>query len=221
MNMKISIKTAILIIFSFFYCLASNAQNERDSGKFFVNPYFGGTSVADTSPTISNAGELISTEVSTDIGFATGLGLGYSFTDNISALLGWEYKSNDSKSVINGVSFPGNYASNVISLSGIYSFDVPSKLKPYLGLGAAYIQEVDLDIETDEGEVSFSQSGDLGFQGFLGSTLELSKRWTLDGQFKYALFGDVDMDGETNPGDQVNDIDYNPVGLNIGLRFYF
>jgi len=89
-----------------------------------------------------------------------------------------------------------------------------------VGAGLTWLQEIDLDGESDDVERSFADSGSIGYQLMTGVDVDLTERFYLSGQFRYSGRGGTDLDAEGEDG-RVSSIDYHPVtlGLGEGLRF--
>ncbi len=163
------------------------------------------------------------TDVALDTGFTPGLAVGYQWNKHWSTELAWEYRSNDSQTTLTDgtVYQDGNYASNVFALNAYYHFRSAEQWRPYLGAGLIYGQEVDVDLEQNGIEVaSFSGSGDTGIQVMAGLTYELNDSWYLNGELRYGSLAGIDLAGENNTG-QINDLDYSPWTVGLGLQYNF
>lgn len=205
-------------------CLSINANVFAADGDWFVRPVLGLSNLSDLSVTADNvAGATGETQIALDSGFAAGLGVGYQYNDNLAVEIAWEFRSNDSVvSLSNGVEFQdGNYASNTFFLNGLYYFDSSSKWRPYVGAGLAWIQEIDIDLEAQGQELSYSADGDVGFQAFAGLGYELSDRLELSGELRYLDIGDFDLSAEPGTTGQLLGLDYSPSSLSLALRYKF
>ncbi len=215
------------LIFLLISCLAitkasaqKQLQNKNDqSSKFYIKPYGGFIGIQDMNLQLVDNGQATAVNVENGFGYTAGISFGYNFTNDFSTEIGWEYKSNDISLTIDNMASNGDYASNFIYANGIYTFFTPSKLKPYLGLGLSYIQEIDLDFGTGT-NTSFSQSANIGFQGLAGLDFIVAKKWAINLETKYVSFGDFDMENEAN-GDTLQGLRYNPFIVNIGLKYRF
>ena len=115
----------------------------------------------------------------------------------------------------------GNYASNTIWLNGFYYFTGGQRLTPYLGAGIGLIEEIDIDLEAgDAPERSFSDNGDVTWQVFAGLDYRLGQRWDLNAELRYSILNDVDLKEETGDG-RLSGLDYNPVTMQLGVRYRF
>ncbi|MEM6484932.1 MAG: OmpW family outer membrane protein [Pseudomonadota bacterium] len=217
---------AILLVYAI-YCEAAGAQSASDSLKdpWFGRAWGGFSSLSDTSGSSDGFQLDPSTDslsVDTSGGFAAGTGVGYRFTDNFAAELAWEYRSNDSEvDFDSGASFDdGNYASSTFFLNGYYYLPSRGAWEPYLGLGLAWAQEIDIDLEGNGPEQSFSGDGDVGIQVFAGVSYRINPNWSAQGELRYGRITGLDLKGEGNPG-TISDFDYEPLTLQIGLKYEF
>lgn len=208
--------------FLFISSISIYAQERTDnkSTKFFVKPYAGFIGVQDMTIELVDQTNQTSLEVENGFGYATGVSFGYTFYKNITAELGWEYKSNQI-TISDGINskIKGDYASNFIYLNGVYSFNTESKFTPYLAGGVSVIEEIDMDLGDDTGN-SFSNSGQIGWQVIAGLDYKFASKWSLNWEAKYVSFGEFSMDNETNSS-SLKKLKYNPFIFNIGLKYRF
>ncbi len=157
-----------------------------------------------------------------DSGFTPGMAFGYNYDNGWAAELAWEYRTNDSQSTLSDSTFfpEGNYASNVFFFNGYYHFTTQGNWQPYVGAGLMYGQEIDIDFEVNGTEQSYTGDGDLGFQIMTGVKYLINDSWSLNGEIRYGRFSSVDLSGEGTTG-QINDLDYDPVTLGLGLQYNF
>jgi len=136
----------------------------------------------------------------------------------------WDYRSNDSKTNFsNGTSFnDGNFASNILFVNGKYTFDkIPqSNLRPYIGAGLGYVQEIDLDLVTGGVEYSYSKKNEMAYQFMTGITYALSKKIDLDAGLRYVRVDNFNLKRENGSG-ELRNVDYDPLSLAIGLSYKF
>jgi outer membrane protein W len=93
------------------------------------------------------------------------------------------------------------------------------RFAPCVGLGVAWLSEVDIDFEQGGEEVSYSGDG-FGEQLLAGTRYEIGERRFLDPGIRYLSAGEVTMDGEGATTGRVR-ADYEPwsATLAIGGRF--
>ncbi|WP_395373244.1 OmpW family protein [Marinicella sp. W31] len=202
-------------------CGAAWADTEKG---WFIKPVAGISQMSSTEGNSVGVGAqngLFDVDLSS--GFFAGLGVGYRYNANISAEFSWEYRSNDSETTLaDGTLFSdGNYASSIFYMNGYYHFENDNRWTPYLGLGLGWIQEIDIDLEGMGPEQSYSGDGEIGFQAMFGLQYDLSENWTFNTELRYARFSSIDLEGEEAASGRINDLDYDPVTLGIGLSYYF
>lgn len=209
----------MLCLLTSIFSVAQNSTNEEANKNFYVKPYAGFIGIQDMDLRLIRDNENSNVAVENGFGYTAGIALGYRLSKNISAEIGWEYKSNEVTISNTDFSNKGDYASNFIYLNGIYNFKTKNRLKPYVGLGASLIQEIDLDFGNGENS-SFSNSGNIGFQGIGGLDFNLSPRWALNWEAKYMTFSQFDMENEGN-NSRLDNLKYNPFIFNIGVKYRF
>ncbi len=190
---------------------------------WYVKSYLGFSQISDLEGTSTNIGDSDGPiDVNLDSGFFAGGAVGYRFNDRWSTDLSWEYRSNDSETTIaDGTAFnEGNYASNVFSLNGYYHFEKRGKWQPYIGAGLMYGQEIDIDLEMNGEELSYTEGGDIGFQVMWGTYYALTDQWLINGEVKYGRFSDIDLTGESTSG-TIKGLDYDPLSFSVGLEYRF
>ena len=207
--------------------LISNAAFADDTGKWSVKLYGGISTMGDQS--IDQTGVPGVTAgatgtINSDNGFMAGGSVGYNYTNNLSVELAWDYRSNDSKTNFsNGTSFnDGDFASSIFFVSGKYTFDsIPqSNLRPYIGAGLGYVQEIDLDLVNGGVEYSYSKNNEMAYQFMTGITYTLTKKIDLDAGLRYVRVDSINLKRENGSG-ELRNVDYDPLSLAIGLSYKF
>jgi opacity protein-like surface antigen len=114
----------------------------------------------------------------------------------------------------------GNYASTSLAANALYEFNAFGResARTYLGVGVAFLTEVDADFESGGTERSFSGDG-VGLQVLAGARYDLGERWFVDAGVRYLAASSLDLDEEGGGG--TIEADYAPwaVTLAVGLRF--
>ncbi len=216
MNSKQLLTTAGLILISATPAMATDT--------WFVRSYVGLSHMSDLSSDFSNIDGLSgNADIDLDTGFTGGIGVGYRYTDRVAVEFGWEYRSNDSETTLNDISEfdDGNYASNIFFLNGHYLFDKSDKWQPYVGAGLTWVEEIDIDLERNGDELSYSGDGDVGYQIFAGINYDLNEAWKLQSELRYGSITDIDLEGEGNDVGKFEGIDYETTTLQIGLVYEF
>lgn len=191
---------------------------------WFIKPYIGLSNMSDVTGSANNINDVSgNADINLDGGFNAGLSGGYLYNDNIAVEFGWEYRSNDSETSIGSMlSYPdGNYASSTFYLNGLYLFDKSSKWQPYVGSGLLWVQEVDIDLELNGRELSYSGDGDIGFQVLTGINYHLNKQWLLQLEARYSSVTDIDLVGEDGTAGNISALDYEPTTLQLGVIYKF
>lgn len=214
--MKAIIPLAILL----FLPMTSHADTQ-----WSVVPYVGLSILGDQR---AQANNLETGNGSIDIavksGFTAGLSVHYRDGSPLSGEFGWEYRSNDSTITdADGNTRPsGNYASNIFFLNARYHLPVAvARWQPWVGGGASWIQEIDLDSETLPAETSFSDSGAFGLQLMAGLDRALNDQWYLTSQLRYSNLRDLTLSEEGGGSGVISNIDYQPVTLQLGIGYRF
>jgi outer membrane protein W len=206
--------------------LISNAAFADDTGKWSVKLYGGISTMGDQSieqtgvPGVTGA----TGTINSDNGFMAGGSVGYNYTNNLSVELAWDYRSNDSKTNFSDrTSFnDGNFASNIFFVNGKYTFDtIPqTNLRPYIGAGLGYVQEIDLDLVNGGVEYSYSKNNEMAYQFMTGITYTLTKKIDLDAGLRYVRVDSINLKRENGSG-ELRNVDYDPLSLAIGLSYKF
>lgn len=191
-------------------------------GQFYLKPYFGVSALSDKNAETNGIGAQNGTaDIQVDSGFVSGVGFGYRYNPNVAAEIAWEYRTNNSETTLadGSVFSEGDYASNILYLNGYYFSNARGNWTPYVGAGIGWIQEIDLDFESNGVEQSFSGDGDIAFQFMAGVEYGLSENSRLNAELRYSN-ASVDLEGENATG-SFSDLDYDPLSLQLGLSFYF
>lgn len=201
----------------------SIASTSVQADGWFLRPVVGMSLMSDTSVNATNVDSVTGyANVDLDSGFNAGLGIGYQYSANWAAEIYWEYRTNDSSVDLAGQSNfdGGNYASNIFYLNGFYYLRPEAKWKTYLGLGLGWVQEIDIDLQRDGTEQSYSGDGDVTWQVFLGTEREITDNLSFQAELRHGEVSGIDLQGESAPG-AFSDLDYNTTTLQIGLRYSF
>lgn len=204
--------------------LCSSASSAAELNGWYLEPYFGVSSLSDQTGRADASNNITGVvETVIDTGFVSGIALGYAYNEHYSAEVSWEYRSNDSESILaaTGQSYDGNYASSVVYINGYYHFDQRGGWRPYIGAGLGWAQEIDLDLEESGVERSFSGDGDIIMQLILGTDYELQENWNLTTELRYGLISSIEMAGEENITGSLSEFDYNPLTISVGVKYLF
>lgn len=215
-----------IVVMTLFIPLSTFAQGAlaNDNSNWFVKPNIGISLISDFSVNFSDANNTNeNADINTDSGFLAGLGVGYRYNEYLAVEVAWEYRTNDSSvSLANGLVYEdGNYASNTFFINGIYTFGSKGRWKPYLGAGIAWLQEVDIDIEKNESELSYSANGDIGLQVFGGVNYELNNNWDLQAEVRTTSITGIDFEAETSSTGSFSGLDYKPTTVQFAMVYNF
>lgn len=204
----------------------SFAQGTSSAG---TSPWYvmlnGGTStVSDPSVTLAGASGTF------DIGSGKHFGgaLGRRFGDSLRGELEISYRSNTLEGAnLRGVdaSQPDSDLAALFMMANVY-YDFapipagPARLRPYLGLGLGFAQEVDTDLRMQGAAAEFSGSR-VAWQLALGVNWDYGSRWIAGVGVRYTDAGRVDLSGTGNVAGQTLDLRYRSVtaSVSIGYRF--
>lgn len=198
-----------------------------NSGDFFMRPVVGVSVLSDTVGQSTGIGQTNGAiNVDVDNGLNAGIGFGYFYNDNFAVEVFWEYRSNESETTLvdNTLFEEGNYASNLFYLNGLYFFELNNNWQYYLGAGLGWLQEIDIDLETNGNELSYSGSGEMAFQAFVGASYRLNQQLSFDLEYRYSKVGSAELDGEQTGGmtsGMISELDYDPSTIQLGLTWRF
>jgi outer membrane protein W len=211
-------KTQLVTLTSLLVVSTSSTAYQEE---YFLRPAFGISSLSNTYGDTTSIGNTNGkADVEPGNGFNAGLGVGYHYTDQLAIELFWEYRSNESETTIaDGTQFTeGNYASNIFFLNGHYNFHSGSNWRPYLGAGLGWVQEIDIDLEANGVELSYSGDGHITYQAFTGIDYRLNSRISINAELRYQALSSVDLVEEGGEG-SFSSLDYNPITLQLGLTW--
>ncbi|KZN64308.1 hypothetical protein N473_15280 [Pseudoalteromonas luteoviolacea CPMOR-1] len=190
---------------------------------WFVKPYVGLSQMSDMTLVAQNVeSQTGNSDIQLDGGFVSGLGVGYVIHNNLAIELAWEYRSNESTTALpsNNSLYEGNIASNLFFLNTYYVFNTPSSWQPYIGAGVSWAQEVDIDLEEQGSERSYSSDGDTGYQVFAGMLFKVDDAWSWQGEIRYGQMKDITLNAESGTG-EFNNLDYDTLTLQLSAVYHF
>ena len=115
----------------------------------------------------------------------------------------------------------GNYASTSVAINGLYGLALfgSDRARSYVGLGAVYLTEVDIDFEQGATETSFSGSKG-GLQVLLGVRYELGARAFLDVGLRYLVARNIELDADAPAVGRIR-ADYEPLAVTAAFAWKF
>ena len=207
-------------------CLAAGPAiaSADDDAHLYATANFGANFMSDQPVRLSGDGPTQSGDASLGSGLLAGAAVGRAFSRSFRAEAEFVYQSVDHDGVrlTGGGSLPsGNFASTALALNGLYSFNLfgREEVRTYVGLGVAWLTEVDIDFEQGGQELSYSGDG-FGVQLLAGARYDFGERWFLDAGLRYLSAGEVTMDGEGAATGRVR-ADYEPWSATFGVGWRF
>jgi opacity protein-like surface antigen len=195
-----------------------------DDAHWYATALVGASFMSDQSVRFPDIEPAQSGEASLSSGLLTGAAVGRAFSPSFRAEAEFVYQAvdHDGVELNDGGSLPsGNFASTGFALNGLYSFNAfgREEIRTYIGLGVAWLTEVDIDFEQGGQELSYSGDG-FGLQLLAGARYEIGERWFLDAGLRYLNAGEVTMDGEGAATGRVR-ADYEPWSASLGIGWRF
>jgi outer membrane protein len=195
-----------------------------DDAHWYATANVGANFMSDQNVSLSGNGPTQWGKASLGNGLLTGAAFGRAFSRSFRAEAEFVYQSVDQDGVTlaDGGSLPsGNYASTAVALNGYYTFNMfgREEVRTYVGLGVAWLTEVDIDFEQGGQELSYSGDG-FGLQLLAGARYELGERWFLDAGLRYLSADSVTMDGEGEAIGRVR-AEYEPWSATVGIGWRF
>jgi len=115
----------------------------------------------------------------------------------------------------------GDFSSVVIAANLVGEFNLfgSDRAQSYAGLGLAWLQEVDIDVNTSQGELSYSADA-IGAQLFAGVEYRLADHWSASLEARYLVVGELDLKGEGQATGNLS-ADYDRTSVLLGIRYRF
>ena len=166
---------------------AAFAQDGGDGAGFYARAYGGISTLNNTTVSVGAS----SASARFDGGLLVGGAFGYDYEGPWKAEIEYTYRSSDARRLPASFARGGDYASTSIMVNGLYSFGEVGPLRPYVGAGAGFSPELDLDLTSSGPSApppsalgNYSRSGRFAYQGIAGAELPLTDRWTGFGEFR-------------------------------------
>lgn len=218
---KLTVSTALIA--------ATPAIVSAETRDWYATGAFGLVTQSDQTLTFTRPGVsgAVSPTLPLDTGFLAGGSIGCYVSDDWRIEAEFIYQSVDHPVftlVAGGPGLPsgdGNFASTSVALNALREFDLfgsPS-VKTYVGLGAVYATEIDLDFESSGVENSFSGSG-TGVQALIGARYAWGQRAFIDTGVRYLMVSNAEMDGEEGAVGRIK-ADYEPLAVTVSFGWRF
>jgi opacity protein-like surface antigen len=163
--------------------------------------------------------------------FGGGMGLGgdigWRYGNGWAAEFEWNYRRHSLDALRLGganLARDGDFASNILLVNGLRRFTMAGPWTPYVGAGIGWVQEIDIDITPNMvgAERGYSGSNEFAFQLMAGVEYALTPRWRLTADARWLRVGSVRLDNEeANPGGSAGPLRYNPLSMQVGVRYSF
>jgi opacity protein-like surface antigen len=154
-----------------------------------------------------------------DAGLTTTFAVGREWRSGWAVEVELTYRRNDLDELpLGGVALrEGDFASLGFAVNGLYRFgQADARWRPYAGLGAVWLQEIDIDFEAGGTELSY-ESDEFALQAMAGPEFAPNPRWRLAGEVRYMPAGAVEMTNDSGR----TEADYDHLGIVVGLRYRF
>lgn len=198
--------------------LSVAAQGE--SG-IYVSIFGGPSAMPSTSFSESRAtGPTVGGKVTFGRGIGFGAAVGQRYGNGWAAELAWDERGNFLER-IGGVEVDGNVFSSVVFLNGYYRFPAWGTLRPFIGAGLGYITGLDIDVDRNGAEQEYSRRGGVAVQAIAGGEYNLSSRWSLSGDVRWAQMQSGTFKATTAGTTLSGKPKYQPASLNLSVTYRY
>jgi len=211
------------LAFAAITAFTTTATLSKEEPGSYLNLYTGTSNLSSTNLTESRpAASTLNGKAKFGSGVGLGGSYGYRYGNGWAAEIQWDYRRHDLKNVA-GTTLDGDFASNTLFLNGYYRFDKIGSIRPFLGAGIGWTQEIDIDITRNGQELSYSRSGGAAIQAIAGGEYDISEKWSLVGDLRWMRVnsGTFKAENAASGGVLVGKPKYQPVSLNLGLSYKF
>lgn len=205
--------------------LLIGAPSLANDSNWYATASVGVGFLSSTAMTYDDGSDSGSFDADFEASFAGGGTVGYRFSDRFSLEGEIMYRRNDLE-VVNvpglGAFSGGDFASLGIGVNALYRFPVGNsgKLSGYLGPGYVFLEEIDIDFDSNgQQEISF-ETDDGGLQFKFGGRYQASDRWFIDAGATYFTVDSVLMTQPETPTSSIqSDYDHWTLSLAAGFTF--
>lgn len=208
--------------------MPATAMAQADSKGFYATIYAQQSRIGSSNFTESGAlgaGNGLRAEFGTGLGF--GGDIGYRYGNGWASEIEWNYRRHSLDALRQGsrnLTRDGDFASNILLINGLRRFSMGGGWTPYVGAGIGWVQEIDIDMTPSNAgaERGYSASSKSALQFIGGVEYALTPQWRLTADARWLRVGSVRLDNAVgNPGGSASSVDYNPVSVQVGLRYSF
>ncbi|MCA3071053.1 MAG: porin family protein [Rhodocyclaceae bacterium] len=221
--MSVHARSGAALIIAMASTFSAFDASAKDVAGRYVSLYAGPSSLSSTTLTESRtSGGTASGDTSFDTGVGFGGAFGYRYGNGWAAEVAWDFRRHGVKK-IGTSSVDGDFASNTFFVNGYYRFAKWGDIRPFVGAGLGWTQEIDIDIKRNGRELSYSRSGAAAVQVMFGGEWDLSPKWSLVGDVRLMRVstGTFDAEDAAAGGRISGDIKYRPVSINLGVTYRF
>lgn len=203
---------------------AAPARTAEPEPKYYVTAIAGWASQGSQDLAYSAPGISTTARAALDSGVLTGAAIGHRLGEHWRIEAEFIYQSVERPVSSLGTGAPvgdGNYASTSVAVNGLYDFDLldSGRARSYVGLGAVYLTEIDIDFEQGSTELSYSGSNG-ALQALLGVRYQLGARTFLDVGLRYLLASNIELDAEAPAIGRIR-ADYEPFAVTAAFGWKF
>ena len=203
-----------------FSVLDASAQ---DAAGRYLNLYVGPSSLSSTSFSESRTpGGATGGSASFDTGIGIGGEFGYRYGNGWAAEVAWDYRRQGLKR-LGAATIDGDFASSTFFVNGYYRFAKWGDIRPFVGAGLGWTQEIDIDVNRNGRELSYSRSGAAAIQVMFEGEVDISAKWSLTGDVRFLRVSTGSFKAEEPAAGGVlsGDLQYRPVSINVGVSYRF
>ncbi len=205
--------------------VSATSAHADDERRFYASADFGAGFLGSQTLEFDDGSNVSTSDADFNASWTAGATIGYRVARNWALEGEIMYRRNelDSANVAGLGDFrDGDFASLSYGLSALYHFDIGSsgKLSGYAGPGIVYLQEIDIDFESESGEEFEFDADDTAFQFKVGGRYDFSERWFVDAVATYLVADGIKMRGTADRRQTVtSDYDHWKLGVGVGFRF--
>ena len=223
---RLGICSLLMLLFgaSFVYAVESEFTAEKENAPWSVRLITGADFALSTDLDLKENGTTSKGDGDFNPGFVAGAALGYTWQESICLEFEYTYQTSgagDADESVFGEGAESQIASVAIGPTLWYrpSNLFSGSLKPKIGLGIYWLEEVSLDIEQGGREDSFSDSGAL-YSITAGIDWEFRENWSLGTELRYYKSSSLDAEDETDSSRKL-EFDYEGFNALVSLGYKF
>ena len=196
-----------------------------DSDRWYATANVGLGELSSATLTYSDGDSEGSSESSFDASFAGGATVGYQVNERFAIEGEIMYRRNEFGATELpglGESTEGDFASLALGINALYRFPIgdSGKLSGYVGPGYVYLQEIDIDFDSDGQQAVSFETDDSALQFKFGGRYQASDRWFVEAGATYLGADSVRMELPASPTETLqSDYEHWTLSVAVGLTF--